>query len=202
MKIGIFIEPPKNKSCFLYKWKNYVKKQFGNQKYLTHPLHLTIAVFNLKKKIKFDFYKSLTDDIKLPSKFKIYITKPKIFYNDELTKGDTLFFEIKKNSKLINLQQKILNHFNKIDKYIYRNQFFKNKNFQSNYKKFGFPFIGSDWIPHFTIASIKDKSKNKNLILKKFLSEKNFHKNLEVNNFSIWQIKKDQHKKLIEFRLK
>ena len=73
MKIGIFIEPPKNKSCFLYKWKNYVKKQFGNQKYLTHPLHLTIAVFNLKKKIKFDFYKSLTDDIKLPSKFKIYI---------------------------------------------------------------------------------------------------------------------------------
>ena len=51
MKIGIFIEPPKNKSCFYTNGKIMLKKQFGNQKYLTHPLHLTIAVFNLKKKL-------------------------------------------------------------------------------------------------------------------------------------------------------
>ena len=161
MKIGIFVEPPKNRSNFLYHWKRLIKKNFGNQKYLTHPLHTTIAVFKLKKRIKNDFYLSLKNEMKLFTKFKISITKSNIFYNDELTGGDTLFFSIKKDPKLIRFQKKILKHFNQIDQNICRDDFFKNKNFQSNYKKFGFPFVGQDWIPHFTIASVKSSFKKK-----------------------------------------
>mgnify|MGYP006220033391 CR=1 FL=1 len=51
MKIGIFIEPPKKKFAYLIRWKKNIKKIFGNQKYLSHPLHTTIAVFDIKKKI-------------------------------------------------------------------------------------------------------------------------------------------------------
>ena len=202
MRIGIFIEPPKNKSNFLNNWKKIIKKNFYKQKYLTHPLHITIAVFKLKKKINNNFYLSLKNEMKLFSKFRINITKPNIFYNDELTGGDTLFFGIKKNPKLILFQKKILKHFNQIDSNISRDEFFKNKNFQTNYKNFGFPFVGRDWIPHFTIASVKTNSKEKNEIFKNFLLEKNFNTNIDVKNFSIWKINKDKHKKIFQFRLK
>ena len=202
MKIGIFIEPQKNKSNFLYNWKKIIKKNFGKQKYLIHPLHATIAVFKIKTKINDNFYLFLKIEMKLFAKFKINITKPNIFYNDALTGGDTLFFGIKKNPKLILFQKKILKHFNQIDNKISRNDFFKNKKFQCNYKNYGFPFVGQDWIPHFTIASVKTKSKEKNKIFKNFLNEKKFKTNFEVKNFSIWEINKDKHKKIHQFRLK
>ena len=50
MRIGFFIEP---KGIILKKiksWKQLVRKNFKNQKYLNHPPHSTIAVFDLKKK--------------------------------------------------------------------------------------------------------------------------------------------------------
>tara|TARA_B100001250_G_C19442670_1_gene632470 strand:- start:73 stop:681 length:609 start_codon:yes stop_codon:yes gene_type:complete len=202
MKIGIFIEPQKNKSNFLYNWKKIIKKNFGKQKYLTHPLHTTIAVFKLKTKINDNFYLSLKKEMKLFAKFRISITKPNIFYNDALTGGDTLFFGIKKNPKLILFQKKILKHFCQIDNKISRDDFFRNKKFQFNYKNFGFPFIGKDWIPHFTIASVKTNSKKKNQIFKNFLAEKNFKMNMNVKNFSVWEIKKDIHKKILQISLK
>ena len=202
MKIGIFIEPPKNKSYFLNNWKKIIKKNFGKQKYLSHPLHSTIAVFKIKNKINKNFYLSVKNEMKLFNRFKISIAKPDIFYNDALTGGDTLYFGIKKNLKLIYFQKKILKHFKQIDSNISRNEFFKNKKFQSNYKNFGFPFVGKDWIPHFTIASIKSRSKKKDLIFKNFLLEKNFNKDIDVKNFSIWEIDRDNHKKILQFRLK
>ena len=202
MKIGIFIEPPKNKSNFLNNWKKIIRKNFGKQKYLTHPLHTTIATFKIKKKINNNFYISLKNEMKLFSKFRINITKPNIFFDDALTGGDTLFFGIKRNTKLILFQKKILKHFQQIDKNISKEDFFKNKKFQSNYENFGFPFVGRDWIPHFTIASVNSNSKEKNKIFKNFLSEKNFNKIMDVKNFSIWEINNDKHKKILQFRLK
>ena len=202
MKIGIFIEPTKPDFNYLNKWKKKIKGIFGNQKYLSHPIHTTIAVFDIKKTIKKDFFISLKKEMKLYRGFKINITKPSIFYNDPLTNGDTLFFKIKKNTKIILFQKKILSHFKKIDKNILRKLFFKNRKYQINYKKFGFPFVGRDWVPHFTIASIKSRSKKQKEIYKDFLLEENFHKELYVKQFSIWQINKDKHKKVIEIKLK
>ena len=72
----------------MYNWKNLVKKKFGRQKYLIHPLHSTVAVFTLKKKIDKNFYISLKNKMQLFNKFKIIIVKPDIFYNDELTGGE------------------------------------------------------------------------------------------------------------------
>ncbi len=202
MKIGIFIEPPKNKFNYLSKWKKIIKKKLGNQKYLSHPIHATIAVFDINKKINKDFYKSLKNEMSLYSRFRVNITKPSIFYNDILTGGDTFFFGIKRSRKLVSFQKKILIHFKKINKEIKKNNFFKNKKYQSNYKKFGFPFVGKDWIPHFTIASIRTTLSIKSEIYKNFLLEKDFKKELDVKYFSIWEIDKDKHKKIYKFKLK
>ena len=193
MKIGIFIEPNKPKFNYLDKWKKKIKKIFGKQKYLSHPVHLTIAVFDIKKTIGSDFFLSLKNKMEQHNRFTIYVTKPSIFYNDPLTNGDTLFFKIKKNHKIILFQKKILSHFKKIEKNLSKNLIFKNKKYHSNYKKYGFPFVGNDWIPHFTIASIKSRSEIIKKIYKEFLLEKNFYNKLYVKKFSIWQINSHQN---------
>ena len=161
MKIAIFIEPSVKNLRMISKWKELVNKQFGYQKYLDHPAHSTLAVFDLKKKIDSSFFEKLEDKISTFKKFNLTISKSSIFYKDPLTKGDTLHYIIKSNKNLIHLQKIILIHFKDIEKNLKKNQKYSNKKFDNNYKKYGFPFVGKDWIPHFTIASIRSTIKKK-----------------------------------------
>ena len=64
---------------------------------------------------------------------------------------------------------------------------------KNNFKKFGYPFVNSNWKPHYTIASISKKIKQKKF-LKVF---KNFRKrniNQKVKNIYFFQIKKNRHR--------
>ena len=92
-------------------------------------------------------------------------------------------------------------NFQEIDKNIIKTGNHKNKRFNINYKKYGFPFIGNDWIPHVTIASIKKQSK-KNILMNRFLKEKIKNKTLPVEFISIWKITGDNHKKIFQYSLK
>ena len=46
--IGVFIEPEKSLKKFIIKWKNIIKQDFKNQKYVDHPPHLSLYVGCLK----------------------------------------------------------------------------------------------------------------------------------------------------------
>ena len=89
--------------------KNLVKKKFGKQIYLDHQVHLTLFTFKTRhlKEIN-SLYKKLNFTEKKNQNLKITINKTNIFYNDPLTKGHTIYFEIKKNLHLNLLQQKHL----------------------------------------------------------------------------------------------
>mgnify|MGYP006074944083 CR=1 FL=1 len=202
MKIAIFIEPSVKNLRMISKWKELVNKQFGYQKYLDHPAHSTLAVFDLKKKIDSSFFEKLEDKISTFKKFNLTISKSSIFYKDPLTKGDTLHYIIKSNKNLIHLQKIILIHFKDIEKNLIKNQKYSNKKFDNNYKKYGFPFVGKDWIPHFTIASIKSTIKKKEKFIKRFLMDKILHKLFTVKYISVWHISGNKHKKIFEYNLK
>ena len=74
----------------------------------------------------------------------------------------------------------------------------ENSDLISSYKRYQYPFVGSHWIPHMSIASLKTK-KNHSLIYN-FLNEtENFQ--MKVTEVSCWSIKKDQHQKIQNFRL-
>lgn len=193
--LAIFLEPKLNLKKFIIKWKSRSKK-FSNSKFVNHPPHSTIFIANLKnqKKIEREIFK-ITNNLK---SFKIIVDKTDIFPNDNLTNKDTIFLNIKKNKKLFGLQTKIANKLKsyvKIDK----NLKFKNKNFSNSYLKYGFPFVGSHWKPHFTIGSIKNFQKKKEFKL--FIEKKiNFTNN--VNSLSLWKVDKNKHNKLKEFKFK
>ena len=94
-------------------------------------------------------------------KIKITINKKSTFLDYSSPKRElVLYFNVKFNKKLNKLQSEISNILSEyIDKkYISKNiyRYKKNKILQKNFCKFGFPFVNKNWIPHFTIASIKN----------------------------------------------
>ena len=64
--------------------------------------------------------------------------------------------------------------------------------------KYGFPFVGLHWKPHFTIGSIKNFKKHFN-----FQSIKNtkIYFEQDVKTISLWKIKKNSHKRIKIFKL-
>ena len=125
-KIAAFIEFEKKITNKILNQKKIVKKKFGNQIYLNHPVHLTLFTLNIKrinelKKIYIN-YKN-----KVSKPLQVSLIKPGIFYNDPLTGGHTFFHYIKKNKKISEIQ---LRHLKKINNklFVYR----KNKDLFKN----------------------------------------------------------------------
>ncbi len=190
-KIAAFITFNKKIEKNILSKKTKVKVKFGDQIYLNHPVHLTLFTISIKsinslKKI----YMNLGNGFS-KKKFKININKTGAFLNDPLTKGHTLYYGIKKNNLLTKLQMKHLKLINK-KIYVSKNLNLKiNSKIKKNYKKYGFPFSGNIWIPHITIASIKDISE-KNEFIKKFLKLK-VNLSSEVDNIKFYRVNKDKH---------
>ena len=201
MRIGFFIEPQGIILKKIKSWKQLVKKNLKNQRYLNHPPHSTIAVFDLKKRIKINLLKSIFKDFSQNS-FNLKIDNFSIFYQDPITNGDTLHLKIKKNINLSQLQKKILKCFRKLDVHLKKDKKFSIKKFQKNLDTFGYPFVGKEWLPHFTIASIKSNSKKKKTIFKDFLNQNISNKTFKIIFISVWMIRGDNHKRLFKIYLK
>ena len=195
--LGIFIEPEGKLKKFIIRWKYKIRKNYTNTNYVNHPTHSTIYTANLKNKKKVII--EIREVLKNFKSFKIKINKTDIFFNDKFTNKDTIYLNIKKNKKIYILQKKIaekLKIFKKKDNL--KNKKFFDTNLKNSFKKYGFPFVGSHWKPHFTIGSIKDFAKKKDF--RKFIKTKiNFENN--VKTISLWKITKLRHIKIKEFKL-
>lgn len=191
IKIGVFILPNKYfKKIILNKKKN-IKKEFGVQKYGDHLPHCTICVLNVSKKTTKE--KKLKNPILLNLKRNYSVEKTDIFFNDPVTKGDTCFYKIKKNKFLSRLQLSIIKS---MIKYKFNKKIlFKNHKMRKNYSKYGYPFVGSNWKPHFTIASISKKKRKKSFInnFKKIKIKSNTQK---LNKIYFYRINGNNHKLL------
>ena len=70
--------------------------------------------------------------------------------------------------------------------------------FRSSFLQYGFPFVGSFWIPHFTVASLKIPRASP--LLREFSSHESRHE-FTLEKVSVWEIDGDSHKKLFELPL-
>jgi 2'-5' RNA ligase len=191
VKIAAFIEFDKKITKKILYQKRIVKKNFGNQIYLNHPVHLTLFVIKIKKisELK-EIYKKQEKNLNKP--FFITVTSSDIFINDPLTEGHTIFYRIKKNKKIREVQ---LKHIKKINENIQvlknETELFKISVLKKNYERYGFPFVGKIWIPHITIASLKNIEPN-HRFLNKFLKSKLDLKCL-VSAIRFYKISKNKH---------
>ena len=192
MSLAVFILPKEPFTSELLFWKNKIKKDFPKEPYANHPPHLTLI--NLDSTDESEAIKKLSGFSKKLGSIKIEVNSRNVFLNDVFTGGDTIYFGLKRSNSLMKLQILIADALVPIKKNIKLNNSFKNDSllFRSN-KKYGFPYVGDHWIPHFTVASLTDNKRKKNL--KNFLSlPASF--DFKINRFSIWRINQDVHTKL------
>ena len=196
IKIGLFIIPNLSLKNFISKLKSLVRKKFGHQTYINHLPHCSLYVFKTNKKN----LNILKDKRLIISKYKKkYLTdKTDIFYNDPITTKNTYIIKIKKNIFLSNLQNLILREFKKYA--LKKNSIYKKKLMNKNFKTFGYPFIRSNWKPHFTIASISPKN-NQSDFIKEFKKIK-IKKKQHLNKVYLYQIKKNNHKFLCKIDIR
>ena len=196
--LGIFLEPEGNLKNFISKWKLRIKKKNLKTEYINHPPHSTIYVSNfVNEKKVIENLRNITD--KLYS-FKIRINKVSLFIDDSFTNKDTIYLKIKKNKKIYKLQKNLANNLKSLVKKdkLKARKFF-NKKMKNSMIKYGFPFVGSHWKPHFTIGSIKN--------FKHHFDYQSFKKikisyEQDIRSISLWKIKKNSHKRIKIFKLK
>ncbi len=153
IKLGIFLKPNDRLKEEIINLKKKVKTIFGIQKYLDHPPHCTLCVLHVSS-LSLQSLKKKSLKVKYIKEFQL--EKTDIFFNDPITKGNTLVFKIKKNKFLRSVQLRVLKFMNQ--HLIKKKINFANLKMKKNFKKYGYPFVNINWLPHFTIASI---SKNK-----------------------------------------
>ena len=192
MSLAVFILPEEPFTSELLLWKNKIKKDFPKQPYANHPPHLTLI--NLESTDESEAIKKLSSFSKKLSSIKVEVNSRNVFLNDACTGGDTIYFGLKQNNSLMKLQVLIADALAKIKKDTNSSNNFKNDIllYKSN-KKYGFPYVGEHWIPHFTVASLTTNRRKK--ILKDFLSLPTFF-DFKINRFSIWRVNQDVHIKL------
>ena len=154
MNFGAFILPNVKLEHEIMFWKGLVESNCPDQFYTKHLPHLTIL--NIKvKDINIALKKSI-ETINEYNSFQIRIEKKGVFWNDFGTHGGhTLFYEVKKNQYILNLQ-KVLAESLTSEVIREEGSIYKEKGYEMDlsYKKYGSPFIGEQWIPHFSIASL------------------------------------------------
>jgi 2'-5' RNA ligase len=197
--IGIFLEPNKPLENIIINWKKKLKKKNVKSKFINHPPHSTIFFANIrnKKKLFLVIEKTITGF----KKFKITVNKTGVFKNDLLTGRDTIYLKIKKNRKLFLLQKKIAHNLRSLIKKKSKNKKrwrFKNKLLDRSQKKYGFPFVGNHWIPHFTIGSVKNFIEMNDC---KIFRKLKIKLKSEINKITVWKIIGNKHIKLKEIKL-
>lgn len=154
------LNPDSDLADLIKKQKDAVEELAGNQKYLHDPPHLTLIVFSthdLKNMIL-----RLKDFLKKIKGFKINLNGLHVFYNDAFTGGHTLaYFLTEEDAEILrDFQLAIVNYINNLNSkelILKESDSFKKMSPEekANVEKYGFPFIGENWIPHITLASIE-----------------------------------------------
>ena len=195
MKIAIVLKLEKKVQQKIQNLKNIFKKKHKKYLYADDFPHLTLLTLNTN--LRDHQLKKVNFRISI-SNIKIKILKPHVFKNDLLTGGNTFFYKVYKNKKLLELQLYMANKFKKYIKNTKINIFNKKTLEYKSFKKYGFPFIGNHWIPHVSICSVLDKKIN-NIAKTKFISSK-FNSHFYVNKLFLCSVKKNSLLKIKEIK--
>jgi hypothetical protein len=199
MKIALFIEPEGYFREQILDWKYQVEAALPGMPYCSHPPHSTLIFTAIREGTQ--WIHSLEQNlIKYPS-LSVQILRPIAFWNDVMAGGGhTLAFEAEASKELLALQSIIAESIQPhIEKPAEPTGFLQNSPFRESWCRYGFPFVGAHWIPHFSIASLQ-ANQDHPLILE-FLALK---PDVRFRALSIqaYEVRGDHHVPLVSFKLK
>ena len=192
MSLAIFILPEESFANEIILWKERVESNLPKQPYTAHPPHMTFL--NLEVRNEDEGIATISSLSDLINPFEIIVNRTNVFWDDPSTGGHTIFFGIEKNDNLFALQKLLANALKQIKKRVTLPNYLKgSEQLVKSYNKYGFPFVGDHWIPHFSVSSLR--SEKTHPIIEDFLSTtQKYH--FIVNQISIWRVDGDKHTKL------
>ena len=194
--IAIFLEPHKDLKNSMMRWKEKVEKVLPGQPYCSHPPHCTLIHTNVRSEDSVD--QRICEMHDSFSGFQIKVSGTDVFLDDTATGGHTIYFKIIPNLKLLDFQLRIAEAVSTEAQPTKAPEFVKNNlTLKNSYEKYGFPFIGSHWIPHFSIASLRVQPTHP--LITDFLSLKREYE-FELSQFSMWRIESEQHTLIKEYK--
>ena len=196
IKLGVFYCVENNLEKDVNSLKSFFKSKSNNHKYLNHLAHSTIYVFDIDSKKLNNVILEFENLQKTLSSSSSYIDKWKIFENDKLTGLNTLSLEIELTDQLKVLQMNVVKCLCK-----YHSQNIKinfDGDLLESYNKYGYPYVGKNWIPHITIGSLEISPKK---IFDYLEGLFNFSREITINKLGLFKINGDSHEllKKIEF---
>ena len=195
IKLGVFYSPENDLSNNIEFIKTYFGSKSKINKYLDHLVHSSIYVFNTELIEINDIIKEFENlqNTLIPITSKI--TKWIVFGDDILTGLNTLCLEVELTNELKNLQYDIVNTLFKFHSNEFQNSFEGDLKISND--KYGYPFVGEHWIPHFTIGSMEIETKK---ILEDSDGLFQFPKDIVINNLSLYKIEGDSHSLIKKIR--
>jgi broad specificity phosphatase PhoE len=153
-KYGIFWIPNAELNEYVESWKNRFRKIEPDAFFLNDPVHSTIFLFKAHEQDQSQIISRIKN-----VKIDFLVNSWKIFYNDFVTGGDTISVGLIPNSLAFQFQQDLSDSLlDFIKTPLFYNNTWEGK-YKESYDRYGFPFVGSHWIPHLTIASVKKEGK-------------------------------------------
>ena len=189
MSLAVFILPKGEFESELLSWKEKINQFYPNQPYTEHPPHLTLInlqVTNEERAV--NAILALSGSV---LGLELNINHTSVFWNDIATNGHTMYFGLRENKELFYLQKIIADTLSSFVRKTQAPKFLlKNKDYLNSFNKYGFPFVGDHWIPHFSVSSPHIDYSDP--IIKEFLSSENIF-SFSVNKVSLWHINGDEH---------
>lgn len=153
VKYGYFWVPGNEFQEFVLSWKKKAELIEPDATYLHHPVHATLFLFYGEKQKEVEYTSLIKKDVPI---FKS--AEWLVFENDAVTGGDTLTIGLGKTLDWETLQ---INVAESMKPFIIKAIEYPNSwdgPFKKSYQDYGFPFVGKHWMPHVSIASMKNKS--------------------------------------------
>ncbi len=188
-KYGIFWIPNEELNLFVESWKNKIRNVEPDAVYLSHPVHSTIFLFN-------GFEEDQTEIINIikNSKINFLLEGWIVFENDLVTNADTLAIGLKPSIIASEFQIIVATS---LLRFVQKPIFYKHSwegAYKESIQKYGFPFVGGHWIPHLTIASVKNDGKT--LIEEAKLSKIILNKEHLEGQIALYKISGENHQHL------
>ena len=198
---AVFLEPQGMLRQEIISLKNLVNETLPGQKYCNHPPHCTLIFGAYQEPEK--WMDELHVAVSLCDPFELDTENFHVFYHDQQAGGGhTVVIRIENSSSLFSTQAKVgeILSSHKLDLPDQaRLAILKKEPFKTSMERYGFPFIGEHWLPHFSIASLKIRKDS--LFLKKLL-QRSVSYNFMLGDLSIWEVDGDRHTKLYTIQLK
>lgn len=198
IRTAIFIEPSGPLRTSLMERKATLEQAMPGQPYTRHPPHSTLLfgdygspevwIENLRAAVQ-----------SLPA-FVLATDAWQEFPNDlQADGGHTVAYRVKLSSDLLRLQRTsadVVAPFRKLPPIPH--PLADREPFASSLLRFGFPFVGAHWIPHFTIGSPRVPANDP--LLLSLMAGSPAHEE-QIKCVSVWRVMADRHERLTELAL-